>query len=153
MSQLLIFPNFLVYEISIQFSIQYSIQFSVQFFDVGIGPQGIRSQSAAHPRLPSSTPARPPPPSLPPSPRANRRRVGAAQLLRIFLALSSFFSSLRSPNPICPPVPSHLIPNSQCFSLHCPLFSQEDYVPTHPILNGRIRAQDGAAVEEEEEGN
>ena len=64
--------------------------------------------------------------ALPPFFPCARIAVGAAQLLRIFLALLSLRPFLRSPDPLCPP-----IPNSQCFSLHSPLLSQEDYVPTH----------------------
>ena len=77
-------------------------------------------RSSPNPNIPSSLP-----PSLPSS-RAREspsvRRSCCASFLRYCLSVP--LSS--SPDPLCPP-----IPNSQCFSLHSPLLSQEDYVPTH----------------------
>ena len=49
------------------------------------------------------------------------RRSCCASFLRYCLSVPLSCS----PDPLCPP-----IPNSQCFSLHSPLLSQEDYVPT-----------------------
>ena len=94
------------------------------------GVQGIRSQSAAHPRIPSSTPARPPPPSLPLPAQidvASARRSCCASFLRYLL--SSPLSEVRTLFAL----PSHLISSRIPNVFHCTVLSfprKIMYLPT-----------------------